>query len=276
MGDALAREVLRLDGLFLQDGLKFGREPVEEHLVGEQNLAVEIVIRERELILGFKERVGENREDRVFLGRDDTLLQGRVELGVGDALRVGADRVEGGEKPRGGRHADLDALEVFGLVDDDVLRRRLAEAVVEHRQTHAVVFGEALVHPVHDEAVDHAVGVVVVFKEEGRRHGVQLLRVHRHVAERDDGHVKGAERHLFRKRRLVAQFARGIDLDLHFVARAFGDVLRKELRRLVVGVRNRGRVGQADRKVVKVGGVGLRGDRKKDGGKCGAEKRLHG
>lgn len=99
MGDALAREVLRLDGLFLQDGLKFGREPVEEHLVGEQNLAVEIVIRERELILGFKERVGENREDRVFLGRDDTLLQGRVELGVGDALRVGADRVEGGEKP---------------------------------------------------------------------------------------------------------------------------------------------------------------------------------
>ena len=119
-------------------------------------------------------------------------------------------------------------------------------------------------------------GVVVVFEEEGRRHGVELLRIHRHVAEGDHGHVKGAERHLFRERRLVAQFARGIDLHLHFVARAFGDILCKKLRRFVVGVRNRGRVGQTDRKVVKVGGVRLRGDRKKDGGKCGAEKRLHG
>lgn len=65
VADAVAGEVLRLDGLFLQDGLQFGLEALEEHLVEEKDLAVEVVVRERELVLGFKERVGENREDGV-------------------------------------------------------------------------------------------------------------------------------------------------------------------------------------------------------------------
>ena len=41
---------------------------------------------------------------------------------------------------------------------------------------------EARIHPVHHKRVNRAVGVVVIGKKKGRRHGVKFLIVHRHVA----------------------------------------------------------------------------------------------
>lgn len=183
MRDLVARQVLRLHGFFLQDLLHLGGQPVEEGLVGEEHLAVEVVVRERQLVLRFVERVGEDREDGVFFTGHDALLQRRVELRVGDALRVGADRVERGEQPRRRRNADLDALEVVGRVDDHALRRRLTEAVVEHRKAYGVVAFELLVHPTHHEPVDHLMRLIVIGEEERSRHRVELLCIHGHVAE---------------------------------------------------------------------------------------------
>ena len=244
--DLVARQVLRLHGFFLQDLLHFGRQPLEERLVREEHLAVEIVVRERELILRFVERVGEDREDGVFFTGHDALLQRRVELRIGDALRVGADRVKGGEQPRRRWNTDLDTLEIVGRVDDDALCRRLTETVVEHRKTHGVMVFELLIHPTHHETVDHLMGLVVVGEEERRRHGVQFLRVHGHVAERHDREVERAQRHLLRERRLVAELARRVDLHHILALRAVLHVLSELQGRFVVHVRDVRRVGEAD------------------------------
>ena len=244
--DLVARQILSLHGFFLQDLLDFGREPLEERFVREEHLAVEVVVRERELILRFVERVGKDREDGVFFTGHDALLQRRVELRVGYPLRVGADRIERGKQPRRRRNADLDALEVVGRVDDHALRRRLTEAVVEHRKAHSVVVFELLIHPAHDEAVNHLVGLVVVGEKERSRHRIELLRVHGHVAERHDRKVERPQRHLLRERRLVAELARRVDLDHVFALRAVLDVLSELQRCFVVNVRDVRRVGEAD------------------------------
>ena len=244
--DLVARQVLRLHSFFLQDLLHLGRQPVEEGLVGEEHLTVEVVVRERQLILGFVERVGEDREDGIFFTCNDTLLQRRVELRISDALRVGADRVKRGEQPRRRRNANLDPLEVVGRVDDNTLRRRLTEAVVEHRKAHGVVVFELLVHPAHHEPVDHLMRLIVVGEEERRRHGVQFLRVHGHVAERHDREVERAQRHLLRERRLVAELTRRVDLHHVFAFRAVLHVLSELQGRLMVHVRDVCRVGEAD------------------------------
>ena len=244
--DLVTRQILSLHGFFLQDLLHFGREPLEERLVGEEHLAVEVMVRERQLILRFVERVGEDREDGVFFTGDDALLQRRVELRIGDALRVGTDRVKRGEQPRRRRNADLDALQVLGRVDDHTLRRRLTEAVVEHREAHGVVVFELLIHPPHHEAVDHLVRLVVVGEEERSRHGVEFLRVHGHVPERHDREVERAQRHLLRERRLVAELARRVNLHHVLALRAVLHVLSELQRRFMVHVRDVRRVGKAD------------------------------
>ena len=244
--DLVARQVLRLHGFFLQNLLHFGRQSLEERFVREEHLAVEVVVRERQLILRFVERVGKDREDGVFFTRHDTLLQRRVELRIGDALRVGADRIERCQEARRRRNADLDALQVLGRVDDDALRRRLTEAVVEHRKPHGVVVFELLVHPPHHKPVDHLVRLVVIGEEERRRHGVQLLRVHSHVPERHDRKVERAQRHLLRERRLVAELARRVDLHHIFALRAVLDVLSELQSSFMVNVRDVRRVGEAD------------------------------
>ena len=122
---------------------------LEKRLVREKHLTVEVVIRKRKLILRFEERIGKNRKDRIFFGVNHTLLQGRIEFRIGDLLRIGADRVKRGQEARSRRHADANTLEVVSRVDHDVLGRRLAEPVVEHREAHGIVFCEALVHPLH-------------------------------------------------------------------------------------------------------------------------------
>ena len=244
--DLVARQILCLHGFFLQDLLHLGRQPVEEGLVGEEHLAVEVVVRERQLILRFVERVGEDREDGVFFTGHDTLLQRRVEFRIGNALRVGANSIKRGEQPRRRRNADLDTLEIVGRVDDNTLRRRLTEAVVEHRKAHGVVVFELLVHPTHHESVDHLVRLIVVGEKERSRHRIELLRVHGHVAERHDRKVERPQRHLLRERRLVAELARRVDLDHVFALRAVLDVLSELQRRFVVHVRHVRRVGEAD------------------------------
>lgn len=244
--DLVTRQILRLHGFFLQDLLHLGRQPIEEGLVGEEHLAVEVVVRERQLILRFVERVGEDREDGVFFTGHDTLLQRRVELRIGDALRVGADRVKRGEQTRRRRNADLDPLEVVGRVDDNALRRRLTEAIIEHRKAHGIVVFELLVHPAHHEPVDHLMRLIVVGKEERSRHRVQFLRIHGHVAERHDREVERTQRHLLRERRLVAEFARWVDLHHILALRAVLHVLSELQGRFVVHVRNVRRVGETD------------------------------
>lgn len=244
--DLVARQILRLHGFFLQDLLHLGGQPVEEGLVSEEHLAVKIVVRERQLILRFVERVGEDREDGVFFTSDDALLQRRVELRIGNALRVGTDRVKRGEQPRRRRNANLDPLEVVGRVDDNALRRRLTEAVVEHRKAYGVVVFELLVHPAHHEAVDHLVRLIVVGEEERSRHRIELLRIHGHIAERHDREVESSQRHLLCECRLVAELARRVDLHHILALRAVLHVLSELQGRFVVHVRNVRRMGEAD------------------------------
>lgn len=244
--DLVARQILCLHGFFLQDLLHLGRQPVEEGLVGEEHLAVEVVVRERQLILRFVERVGEDRENGVFFARNDALLQRRVELRIGDALRVGADRVKRGEQPRRRRNADLDPLEVVGRVDDNALRRRLTEAVVEHRKAHGIVVFELLVHPTHHEPVDHLVRLIVIGEEERSRHRIELLRIHGHIAERHDREVERTQRHLLRERRLVAELTRRVNLHYILAFRTVLDVLGELQSRFVVHVRDVRRMGKTD------------------------------
>ena len=94
VGDFFARQVLGFDSFLFKYFSIFFRQVIEKSLVREEHLTIEIVIRERKLVLRFEERIGKNCENRILFRIDHTLLQGRVELRIGNLLCVGADRIK--------------------------------------------------------------------------------------------------------------------------------------------------------------------------------------
>ena len=125
----------------------------------------------------------------VLAGADDVILDGVVDLVVGDDRRRHADRGKRLGPDRRALHAHLETLDLgqraHGLVDEDV-----AHAATGIADQHDVGLLRDLVgHRLQEVGIEHLVPVIEVAEQEGRVDERRCLRERRHVRWRDDAVV---------------------------------------------------------------------------------------
>ncbi len=131
------------------------------------------------MLLHFVELAGQDGRGGVLLAVHRLLLHGRVQLGEGHGRGVGAERVEAVDEQLVLDHADLEAGEVFGLVDRAARVGGLAEAVLPVAQADQALLGQFGEQLLAESAVEHGVGFLAGIERERQVEHAEVLD-HRH------------------------------------------------------------------------------------------------
>ena len=177
------------------------------------------------------------------------LLDGSEHFGEGHRRGIRAERLEGGDKGAGLRHADLHGGDV-GRGPDRLLGEHVAEAALAICQdlvSHLVI--EAVLHALHDVAVQKAPRLLIAGEHEGHLHHVAGPVDVRQGQVADDRHLVGpyietSEHLLFAAQLRIAQ-----DVEGDRSAGPFRHLLREQDRIFVILILVGGRIHMAQLQV---------------------------
>ena len=217
-----------------------------------------------QVLLHLGELVGQNHAQRVFLPVQRFRFECGIDLRKGHRRGVGLQRPDPVQVDRVGNHADLQAGQVFHLVDGTLAVGHVAKAKLPVGQADNAFFRQLVVHLLAKGAVDHGVGFLAVGEQERKVINGEFLDLAGQNAGIHRDHLQRAALHRRHVGRVPTQHPTREQVDLDLAAGLGGDDVGKLFHaghdRMAFGVL----CGELDRAVFVI----LRaGDAK--GGQCG-------